>query len=111
MKTTRITLALGLSLLVAHASAQGCMTAIKTSGLNTGASPAYPPYDSLDASTNIVGFDIGLMSAIGTQTGVTVNVIGQSFDGLIPALMAKKIDMIAAGMTITDERKKSVNFS
>lgn len=111
MKTTRTALALGLSLLAATASAQGCMATIQKSGLNIGTSPDYPPYESLDTSNKVVGFDIDLLDAIGKQMGVKVNVIGQSFDGLIPALLARKIDMIAAGMTITEERKKSVNFS
>lgn len=100
-----------LPLLFAQASAAGCMADIKKNGLTVGTSPDYPPYESLDKNNQIVGYDIDLVRAIGNKMGVKVNVVGQSFDGLIPALLAKKIDMIASGMSITEERKKSVNFS
>lgn len=99
------------ALLVSQAGAQSCMANVKKSGLTVGTSPDYPPYESLNDRNEIVGFDIDLMNAIGKKMGVKVKVVGQGFDGLIPALISKKIDVIAAGMTVTAERKKAVNFT
>lgn len=110
MKKIALLTALSL-LLVAQAGAQSCMADVKKNGLTVGTSPDYPPFESLDANNNIIGFDIDLINAIGKKMGVKVNVVGQSFDGLIPALISKKIDVIAAGMTVTAERKKAVNFT
>lgn len=102
---------ISLAVFATPAHAQGCMATVKQKGLLIGTSPDYPPYESLDKNNQIVGFDIDLVKAIGKNINVKVKVVGQSFDGLIPSLLSKKIDMIAAGMTITEERKKSVRFS
>ncbi len=108
----KITLLLSVLLATAaSAQAQSCMASIQKSGLTVGTSPDYPPFESLDEKNQIVGLDIDLINAIGKKMGVKVNVVGQSFDGLIPALIARKVDVVAAGMTVTDERKKAVNFT
>jgi polar amino acid transport system substrate-binding protein len=97
--------------IVSFSVAQSCLEAAQANGLKVGTSPDYPPFESLDESNNIVGFDIDLINLIGEDLGIDVEVIGQSFDGLIPALIAKQIDVIAAGLTITEEREESVDFS
>lgn len=103
---------LTLAALSATAQAQtSCMAQIQQKGLTVGTSPDYPPYESLDDKNQIVGYDIDVLNAVAKKVGIKVNVVGQSFDGLIPALISKKIDLIAAGMTVTPERKKSVNFT
>lgn len=104
-------LALVGTLVVAQAQAAGCYADIQKKGLTVGTSPDYPPYESLDASNQIVGYDIDVVKAVAAKLGLKVNVVGQSFDGLIPALIAKKIDLVAAGMTVNAERKQSVNFT
>lgn len=91
--------------------AQSCLANAKANGLTVGTSPDYPPFESLDKDNKIIGFDVDLINAIAAELGLKVNIIGQSFDGLIPALLTKKIDLVAAGLTITDERKKSVDFT
>lgn len=112
MKKAAFLSVLTVAVFAAQASAQaGCMANIKQKGLTVGTSPDYPPYESLNEKNEIVGYDIDVINAIGKKMGVKVNVVGQSFDGLIPALISKKIDLIAAGMTVTPERKKSVNFT
>ena len=110
MKKTAL---LSCALLAATAAAQpqSCMADIQKNGLTVGTSPDYPPFESLNDKNQIVGLDIDLINAIGKKMGVKVNVVGQSFDGLIPALIAKKVDVIAAGMTVSEERKKAVNFT
>ena len=91
--------------------AQSCLETVQANGIRVGTSPDYPPFESLDENNNIVGFDVDLMNLIGEDLGVEVEIVGQSFDGLIPALLAKQIDVIAAGLTITEERKEAVDFS
>ncbi|MCS7069349.1 MAG: basic amino acid ABC transporter substrate-binding protein [Meiothermus sp.] len=102
-----------LAVLVSFSSglAQSCLANARANGLTVGTSPDYPPFESLDKNNKIVGFDVDLLNAIGAELGLKVKFVGQSFDGLIPALLSKKIDVIAAGLTITEERKKSVDFS
>ena len=91
--------------------AQSCLANAKANGLTVGTSPDYPPFESLDKDNKIIGFDVDLINLVGAELGLKVNILGQSFDGLIPALLSKKIDVIAAGLTITEERKKSVDFT
>lgn len=111
MKKTALLTTLTALFLVSQADAQSCMANVKKSGLTVGTSPDYPPYESLNEKNEIVGFDIDLINAVAKKMGVKVKVVGQGFDGLIPALISKKIDVIAAGMTVTAERKKAVNFT
>lgn len=75
-----------------------------------GTSAGFPPFEYIEDG-EIVGFDIDLAHAIGELMGFTVEFIDISFDGLIPALNAGTIDMAVAGMTITEERAKVVDFS
>ena len=98
-------------ILLSSAGAQGCMANIQKNGLTVGTNPGYPPFESLDASNQIVGLDVDLTNALAKKIGVKVNWVSQTFDGLIPALISRKLDVIAAGMSVTEERKKSVNFT
>lgn len=76
-----------------------------------GTEPAFPPFESQDDSGELVGFDIDLMRAIGEQAGVPVEFESLPFDGLIPALQAGTIEAAISGMTITEERAETVDFS
>ncbi|NEZ57500.1 transporter substrate-binding domain-containing protein [Adonisia turfae] len=76
-----------------------------------GTEPAFPPFESQDDSGELVGFDIDLMKAIGEQAGVEVQFESLPFDGLIPALQAGTIEAAISGMTITEERAQTVDFS
>ena len=60
---------------------------------------------------NIGGFDYDLMKEISKISGSNINFIPMRFEELIPSLESKKIDAIIAGMTVTEERKKYLNFS
>jgi octopine/nopaline transport system substrate-binding protein len=72
---------------------------------------AYPPYNMVDASGNLVGFEIDMMKEVCTRIVVECQFIAQAWDGIIPALQAGRYDVIAAGMSITTERLQAVDFS
>ena len=79
--------------------------------LSVGTEPAFPPFESTNKSGELEGFDIDLMNAIGEKTGKTIDFQSLPFDGLIPALQSGTIDAAISGMSITDERKQTVDFS
>lgn len=68
------------------------------------------PFGYLSNGT-IGGFDYDLMNEISKISSIKMNFIPMQFEQLMPALEAKKIDAIIAGMTVTEDRKKQVNFS
>jgi len=70
----------------------------------------FPPF-SIHTKDGWIGFDIDMIKAYSEYLKVKYEIIDYHFDGIIPALNSKKCDMIVSGMTITEERKKSVLFS
>ena len=75
-----------------------------------GTNAAFPPFEYVEGK-NIVGFDITMGEKIAKTAGMKLEVMDMAFDSLIPALQAGTIDFIAAGMSVTEERKKNVDFS
>lgn len=71
----------------------------------------YPPFTMIDDQGKATGFDVESMKWIAEDQGFEVEFHPISWDGIIPALQAGKIDMVYSGMTITDERKEKVDFS
>ena len=78
--------------------------------LYVGTNAEFPPFEYLEKG-EFVGFDMDLIKAVGNKIGMEVVIKDMSFDGLIPALEANKVDIVIAGMTSSDERKMAVNFS
>lgn len=78
--------------------------------LKLGTNAAFPPFEYIDGST-IVGFDITMGQKIANGYGAKLEVVNMEFESLIPALQSGTIDFIAAGMSVTEERKKNVDFS
>lgn len=77
-----------------------------------GTEPTFAPFEfQQEGSKEFAGFDMDLVRAIGKKMGVKVEIVNMGFDGLIPALNAGNIDAVAAGMSITPERAKNVEFS
>ena len=72
---------------------------------------AYPPFEMTDENNNATGISVDLAQELGKSLGRTVKIENMSFAGLIPALQTKKIDIIISSMTITEERKKTIDFS
>ena len=79
--------------------------------LYVGTNAEYPPFEYLDENGNVVGFDIDLMNEISRVIGKKIEIKDMTFDGLIPALESKTIDILIAGITATESRKKVINFS
>lgn len=71
----------------------------------------FPPFAYVDKSGKASGFDIDAVNWIAKEMGFTVKHQPMDWDGIIPNLIAKKIDFIASGMSITAERAKKVNFT
>lgn len=73
--------------------------------------PTFPPFDMMDESGVISGFDVDLLNAIAKDQNFKVEWSQMGFDGLILALKSGNIDIVASGLSITDERKQEVDFS
>lgn len=96
-------------------SSKSAIEAIKAKGkLVIGTSADYPPYEfhsTANGKDEIVGFDIEIAKQVAKDLGVELEIKDMSFDGLLVALQSDKVDMVFAGMTPTEERKKNVDFS
>ena len=79
--------------------------------ISFGVSATYPPFESMDANNQIVGFDIDLAHALCKQMQAECTFTNHAFDSLIPALKFKKYDAVISGMDITPERSKQVAFT
>ena len=79
--------------------------------IRLGTEGAYAPYNYFDDSGKIAGYEIDLGNAICKKAGLTCEWVVNEWDSIIPNLIAGNYDGIMAGMSITDERKKTINFS
>lgn len=107
-----------LSILLAVAlvfSCAACGAAKKDSDaakkLVMGTNASFPPYEFVDDNNNIVGIDAEIAAAVAEKMGYELEIKDMEFDSLITAVQSGSIDFALAGMTVTDERKESVNFS
>lgn len=71
----------------------------------------FPPFGFVDKDGKPTGFDVESLNWIAKKMGFKVKHQPMDWDGIIPALVAKKIDIIASGMSATAERAKIVDFS
>lgn len=83
----------------------------KAGTLTMGTNASFPPYEYVDDNGKIVGIDAEIAQAIADKLGMKLEIKDMEFESLVPAVKAKSIDLALAGMTVTDERKQSVNFS
>ena len=91
------------------------MPDIKSNGskgvLKLGTAAITEPFSFMDASQNVVGFDIEIARHVAKKLDMKLEVVDMEFGALIPALLSGKVDMIAACITVTEERAKKILFS
>lgn len=104
---------LPLSLLVAVAlsGSVGTVSAETQNTLRFGVEAAYPPFESKSPTGQLQGFDIDVGNAVCAKMGVKCEWVENAFDGLIPALQARKFDAINSAMNITGKRKQTIDFT
>lgn len=71
----------------------------------------YPPLEYIDDNGNAVGYEVELVKAVAEEMGIKVEIANVSFDGIIAGVQGGQYDIGASGLTITDERKASVDFT
>ncbi len=79
--------------------------------LVVGTHGTFPPYEHYLETGELVGYDIDVINSIAEKLGKKVEWVDMAFDGLIPALVTHKIDIIAAAMSATPERQKKISFT
>ncbi|WP_043932848.1 transporter substrate-binding domain-containing protein [Bacillus sp. EB01] len=81
--------------------------------LTMATSADYPPFEYIDTkkSDEIIGFDVDLAKALGEKLGYEIEVKDMDFNSLVQALKSGQADLVLAGMTPTEKRKKNVDFS
>lgn len=80
--------------------------------IHVGTEPTFAPFGFVDDKTSeVVGFDIDVINAIGKSEGIKVVIDSMQFDGLIPSILSNSIDAAISGMTKNPEREKMVLFS
>ena len=102
LKVAALALAIGLS-----GAASAMAEQVK---LGFAAEP-YPPFTSLDASGKWIGWEVEFADAVCKEAKLDCVITPVAWDGIIPALTSKKIDMIVGSMSITEERLKTIDFS
>lgn len=76
-----------------------------------GTEATYAPFEFTNDKNEIVGFDIDMINKICDEMKVSCKIVNQSFDGLIPSLKTRRIDAAIAGIDVTAERQKQVDFT
>lgn len=79
--------------------------------IRIGVEANYPPFSQLGTDGKFSGFDIDVATALCAEMKTECTLVAQEWDGMMPALNAKKFDMIVASMSITEDRKKAADFS
>ncbi len=83
----------------------------KRGKLLIGLDPGYMPFEMKNQRGEIIGFDVDLAKRMAKAMGVKLEIVPTAFDGIIPALLTGKFDILATGMTLTQERNMSINFA
>ncbi|GAB7538895.1 ABC transporter substrate-binding protein [Burkholderia sp. 3C] len=100
-----------LALCAALALMAGSAFAKEWKTVRIGVDASYPPFESVAQNGDIVGFDVDLTKEICTRIAVRCKWVAQDLDGIIPALKARKFDIIVSSLTVTDKRREQIDFS
>ncbi len=111
MRAHRIIIALLVmaSFIIAPATVSSVFAAEKVITVATDAT--WPPMEMVDQNKNIIGFDIDFLNAVAEEAGFKVKYQNTAWDGIFAGIAAGKYDAIISSVTITDERKKTMDFS
>ncbi|MHD0316870.1 basic amino acid ABC transporter substrate-binding protein [Fusobacterium sp. THCT1E2] len=86
------------------------VTVLAKDKIYVGTNAEFPPFEYLE-NGEITGFDMDLVHEIGKIVDADIKIVDMAFDGLLPALQMKKVDLVIAGMTANEERMKTVSFT
>ena len=89
----------------------GIASVANSQTIRIGTEGAYPPWNNINSAGELEGAEIDFGNEACERMGVTCEWVTQDWDGIIPALLQGKYDIIIAGMSITEERKEKVNFT
>ena len=103
--------ALGLLFSLILAMVPGAVTAKDWKVIRFGVDPSYPPFESKAPDGSLAGFDIDLGNAICAKLNAKCVWVELDFDGMIPALQARKIDAILSDMSVTPKRLQQIDFT
>lgn len=84
---------------------------IKRGELRVGLEAGYKPFEMTAKNGDIIGFDVDMAKEMAKAMGVKLTLVNTAWDGIIPALITEKFDIIMSGMTITPERNLQINFA
>jgi polar amino acid transport system substrate-binding protein len=84
---------------------------IKRGVLRVGLEAGYMPFEMRSKTGKIIGFDVDVAKAMAKAMGVKLKLVNTAWDGIIPALLTDKFDIIMSGMTITQSRNLKINFA
>ncbi len=84
---------------------------IERKELRIGLDSGYQPFEMTNKKGDVVGFDVDIAKALAKSMGVKLTISNTDFDGIIPALLTDKFDIILSGMTITQSRNLQINFA
>ena len=98
-------------LVVLSLSVFGLASIANSQTIRIGTEGAYPPWNNINSAGDLEGAEIDFGNEACDRMGVTCEWVTQDWDGIIPALLQGKYDIIIAGMSITEERKEKVNFT
>lgn len=111
MRSQRVKKILSKLIVCALAASAGTVYANDWTTIRFGVDPSYAPFESKSAAGKVVGFDVDLGNEICRRLNAKCVWVEQDFDGVIPALKAKKFDGILSSMSVTPQRSAEVAFS
>ncbi len=90
----------------------GALDEIQKRGtLRVGMEPGYMPFELTNQKGEIIGFDVDMAKRMAKAMDVKLELVSTAWDGIIPALLTKKFDILMSGMTLTQQRNMSINFA
>jgi polar amino acid transport system substrate-binding protein len=98
-------------LFVVSTALAGYIQAASAETLRVGMECTYAPFNYRTADGELTGYDVDVAKGVAGILGADVEFVCQKWDGMIPALLANKFDLIVASMSITDVRREKIDFS